>query len=163
MQLKVAWKEAMEYGSIEREIHVAASPDIVFEVVSTPDHLKEWWPDEATFEAIPGATGELVFGDRADPNAHVPVLTVVEVDPPRRFSFWWSDDAEVAGEGNSLLVTFDLEPAGEGTRVRMTETGFREMGWEVAVLEQQYREHVEGWDHFLPRLAAYAPSVRVPS
>jgi hypothetical protein len=41
----------------------------------------------------------------------------------------------------------------------MTETGFREMGWEVAVLEQQYREHETGWDHFLPRLATYAASL----
>ncbi len=45
----------------------------------------------------------------------------------------------------------------------MTETGFREKGWEVAVLEQQYREHGEGWDYFLPRLAAYAPTVVVAS
>jgi hypothetical protein len=42
----------------------------------------------------------------------------------------------------------------------MTETGFREMGWEAAVLEQQYREHVSGWDFFLPRLAPYAEKVR---
>ena len=104
----------MEYGSIEREIHVDASPEVVFEVVSTPEHLKEWWPDEARFETVPGATGGLVFGDRDDPDAHIPALTVVEVVPPRRFSFWWSDDAEVAGEGNALLVTFDLEPAGDG-------------------------------------------------
>jgi uncharacterized protein YndB with AHSA1/START domain len=145
----------MEYGSIEREIHVEASPEIVFEVVSRPEHLREWWPDEATFEPVPGATGELVFGDRGDPAGHVPVLTVVEVEPPRRFSFWWSDDAEVAAEGNSLLVTFDLEPAGAGTTVRMTETGFREQGWEAAVLEEAYRDHVNGWDHFMPRLAQY--------
>ena len=45
----------------------------------------------------------------------------------------------------------------------MTETGFREKGWEVAVLEQQYREHGEGWDYFLPRLASYAPTVGVAS
>jgi hypothetical protein len=45
----------------------------------------------------------------------------------------------------------------------MTETGFREKGWEVAVLEQQYREHGEGWDHFLSRLAAYAPTVEAAS
>ena len=45
----------------------------------------------------------------------------------------------------------------------MTETGFREKGWEVAVLEQQYREHGEGWDYFLPRLVAYAPTVGVAS
>ena len=44
----------------------------------------------------------------------------------------------------------------------MTESGFREMGWEVAVLERQYREHVTGWDFYLPRLVAYAaaPAVR---
>ena len=54
-------------------------------------------------------------------------------------------------------------PPGDGTLLRMTETGFREKGWEVAVLEQQYREHGEGWDYFLPRLAAYAPTVGVAS
>ena len=32
----------------------------------------------------------------------------------------------------------------------MTETGFREKGWEVAVLEAQYREHAASWDYFLP-------------
>ena len=56
----------MEYGSIEREIHVEASPEVVFEVISSPEHLREWWPDEADLEPVPGGTGELVFGDRAD-------------------------------------------------------------------------------------------------
>jgi hypothetical protein len=37
----------------------------------------------------------------------------------------------------------------------MTETGFREQGWEVAVLEAAYQDHVEGWDWFLPRLGEY--------
>ncbi len=146
----------MEYGTIEREIHVDASPDIVFEVISTPQHLREWWPDEAVIEPVPGAIGELVFGDRADPEAHVAAMTVVEVDPPRRFSFRWIHPAdEVARPGNSLLVTFDLTPSGSGTALRMTEVGFREMGWEVAVLEHEYQDHVSGWDHFVPRLAAY--------
>jgi len=45
----------------------------------------------------------------------------------------------------------------------MTETGFREKGWEIAVLEREYQRHVEGWDLFLPRLAAYAPSVGLVS
>ena len=46
-------------------------------------------------------------------------------------------------------------PAGAGTRVRMTETGFRERGWEAAVLEEAYRDHVNGWDHYVPLLAEY--------
>ena len=46
----------MEFGSIEREIHIDASPEVVFEVISQPEHVREWWPDEATFEAAPGPT-----------------------------------------------------------------------------------------------------------
>jgi len=34
------------------------------------------------------------------------------------------------------------------------------MGWAAAVLEEQYREHVAGWDFFLPRLAPYAEKLR---
>ena len=146
----------MEYGTIEREIHIEASPEIVFEVISTPEHLREWWPDDAVIEPVPGAVGEIVFGDRSDPEATIVPVTVIDVDPPHRFSFRWVNGAdEVAGPGNSLLVTFELSPAGSGTALRMTEVGFREMGWEVAVLEQQYQEHGQGWDYYLPRLADY--------
>ena len=37
----------------------------------------------------------------------------------------------------------------------MTEVGFREMGWEIAVLEEAYQDHVQGWDHFIARLGEY--------
>jgi len=63
--------------------------------------------------------------------------------------------------GNSLLVTFDLTPSGGGTLLKMTESGFRDMGWEVAVLEQQYQEHRAGWDLYLPRLVAYVATMDV--
>ncbi len=146
----------MEYGSIEREIQVDASPEVVFEVITSPEHLKEWWPDEATLEPTPGFVGELVFGDRNAPGAHVPEITVVDAEPPRLFSFRWVyPDGESATPTNSLLVTFELAPSGTGSVVRMTETGFREKGWEAAVLEEAYNDHSTGWDHFLPRLVDY--------
>ncbi len=146
----------MEFGSIEREIHVLAAPEVVYEVISTPEHLRGWWPDEAEIEPLPGATGVISFGDTSHPDAKVVPLTVVEADPPRRFSFRWVYDEHQAAEpDNSLLVTFDLVPSGAGTLLRFSETGFREKGWEAALLEEQYREHVTGWDHFLPRLVLY--------
>lgn len=84
-------------------------------------------------------------------------FTVVDARPPHLFAFRWTHDAgEVATDGNSLLVTFELAPSGSGTTLTMTESGFREMGWQAAVLEQQYTEHVTGWDTFLPRLVPYA-------
>ena len=150
----------VEVGTIEREILIDASPSTVYEVVTSPRHLASWWPDEAVVDPTPGAVGELVFGDRASGEAQIPQITVVDADPGRRFSFRWVyPDDEAARDGNSLLVTFELLPRGDGTLLRMTETGFREKGWDVAVLEEQYREHCDGWDYFLPRLQAYAPTV----
>jgi uncharacterized protein YndB with AHSA1/START domain len=152
----------MEHEKIEREVEINASPATVFEVITSPEHLTEWWPDEAVIDPTPGAVGELVFGDRSSSEAHIPQITVVEAEPSRLFSFRWVyPEGEEAHEGNSLLVTFELSARGDGTLLRMTETGFREKGWEVAMLEQQYREQGEGWDYFLPRLAAYAPTVGV--
>jgi uncharacterized protein YndB with AHSA1/START domain len=150
----------MEYGSLVRELHIDASPEIVFDVVSNPAHVREWWPDEADFEPVPGAVGEIVFGDGTNAEAKAVQITVVDAQPPRLFSFRWVyPDGEAARAGNSLLVSFELEPAGGGTLLRLTETGFREKGWEVAVLEEQYQEHSTGWDHFLPRLGQYVARV----
>src|SRR5690349_1168068 len=116
----------MEFGTIEREIYVEASPEIVFQVVSSPDHLKQWWPDEAR-------ESELVFGTDAVG------FTVVAARPPTTFTFRWTHPVgQSATAGNSLLVTFELTPKGGGTLLRMTESGF--------VREQQYHEHVTGWD-----------------
>ena len=154
----------MEHERLEREIEIDASPATVFEVITSPKHLTAWWPDEAIVDATPGAVGELVFGDRASGHAQIPQITVVDAEPPRLFSFRWVyPEGERAGPGNSLLVTFELMPKGDGTLLRLTETGFEDKGWDVAVLEEQYREHSTGWDHFLPRLAAYAPTVEVAS
>lgn len=146
----------MEFGTIEREIYVDASPEVVFGVVSSPTHLEQWWPDEAQYEPVPGSTGEIVFGTR-DAGGTAVSFTVVDAQPPRRFSFRWTHpQGEPAAEGNSLLVTFELTPSAGGTLLKMTEAGFREMGWEAAVLEEQYQSHLTGWDFYLPRLAPYA-------
>ena len=151
----------MEFATIEREIYVEAPPEVVFEVVSSPDHVRQWWPDDARYDPTPGSVGEIVFGDR-DAGGTVVPFTVVDARPPRTFSFRWTQPADqAAAEGNSLLVTFELTPARGGTLLRMTETGFRELGWEVAVLEEQYREHVAGWEFYLARLGPYVATLEV--
>ena len=84
----------MEHGTIEREVQIDASPATVFEVLTDPEHLVEWWPDHADFEPTPGASGTRVFGDRASPEAEVPAdhrgrggavpALLLPLDPPRR-------------------------------------------------------------------------------
>jgi uncharacterized protein YndB with AHSA1/START domain len=149
----------MEYGSIERELRIDASPEVVYEVISSAEHLREWWPDDAELDPVAGGTGRITFGDPTSPDAKSEALTVVEADPPRRFALRWVYDNAPATETNSLLVTFDLVPVGEGTLLRFSESGFRERGWEAAVLEEAYLDHARGWDHFLPRHVTLANSL----
>jgi uncharacterized protein YndB with AHSA1/START domain len=148
----------MEHETIERQIHIDASPEVVFEVVSSPGHLREWWPDEAEFPAVPGDAGRIGFGDSPQDRTWVR-FTVVEAVPPRRFSFRWTHEEESAAPGNSMLVVFEIEPAGSGTLLRMTESGFRERGWDEAKVAAEYTAHTTGWDFYLPRLTVYAAKV----
>ncbi len=153
-----------ENGTIEREIHVEASPEVVFDVVSSPEHLREWWPDEADYPPAPGEGGRIGFGESPDDMTWVR-FTVVDAVPPRHFSFRWAhEDGEAAAPGNSYLVVFELEPVpasggGTATRLRMVETGFRERGWDEAKVAAEHADHVSGWDYFLPRLPDYAAKV----
>jgi uncharacterized protein YndB with AHSA1/START domain len=147
----------MEYGSIERELHIEATPEVVFEVLTSPEHIRDWWSAETDVEPVTGSSATISWTDQGSGTTQAEPFTVVAVDPPRTFSFRWIyDDSALAGPGNSLLVTFELSPAGDGTTVRFRETGFRERGWEAAVLEAHYNDHRQGWDFYLPRMADVA-------
>lgn len=154
----------MEYASIERELHIDASPEVVFEVLTTPDYIRQWWSAETEFEPAAGATGVLTWSDR-EASGHQPApFTIVTIDPPHSFSFRWIyDDGDTPAVDNSLLVTFELVASGEGTTVRFRETGYRERGWEAAVLEAYYNDHENGWDFLLPRVAEIATARTVRS
>jgi uncharacterized protein YndB with AHSA1/START domain len=147
----------MEHGTIEREVHIEAPPEVVFDVISQPEHIRDWWSAETDIEPVSGSASELTWRDEASGRVDVVPITVVDVEPPHRFSFRWTQGRdEVATPSNSLLVTFELSPSGGGTVLRLTETGFRERGWEIAVLEEAYQDHVTGWDFYLPRIAERA-------
>jgi uncharacterized protein YndB with AHSA1/START domain len=148
-----------DVGTIARELYIEAAPETVFDVVSRPEHVAAWWPDTAAYDLETGASGEITFGDPETDGARV-ALTVLEVDPPRTFTFRWTHETGTEPDaGNSLLVTFELTASGTGTLLRFVETGFRERGWDRATTEATFHEHVSGWDHFLPRLTVYAAGV----
>ncbi|HEX5407118.1 MAG TPA: SRPBCC domain-containing protein [Pseudonocardiaceae bacterium] len=147
----------MEHGTIEREIHIDATPDVVYDVITKPEHIARWWGFAASFPAVPGGAGRMTKTRRDGNGTLVVPLVVLEAEAPRRFVFRWvQPEGEQATPENSFLVTFELAPAHGGTLLRLTEAGFREIGWAAAELEEQYRDHSVGWDEHLPHLATYA-------
>lgn len=148
-----------DFSTIERSLYVEAAPAVVFDVISRPEHIVGWWSDEAEIDPTPGAAGFISFGDAAAGGKRVEI-TVDEAIAPRLFAFRWAyADGAQPGPGNSNLVTFELEPVGAGTRLRFSETGFADRGLPETEARAMHADHSNGWDHFLPRVAAYAPRV----
>ena len=140
----------MEFGTIEREIYVEASPEVVFEVVSSPDHLSSGGRTRRTTTRRPGAAGEHRLRRPRTPAGRWSQFTVVEASRRGRSRSAGRIRSMKSPRGGQLAARH-LRPhpvAAAARCCKMTETGFREMGWEVAVLEQQYQEHVTGWDFY---------------
>lgn len=157
-----AGTDAGELGSITRSMEIEAPADVVYEVISSPAHLVKWWPDEAAVTPAAGESGTLTFEEsNSCGTAETVSITVVEAQPHHRFAFRWVyDDAEdtSATPENSLLVVFEITATRDrrSTWLHMTESGFRDRGWNDARALQEHSEHSRGWDHHLSRLRAYA-------
>ena len=141
---------------IEREVTIAASPERVWEVITTPEHVSTWFGTGSaiTIDLRPGGEMLLAHG------AHGCYRTVfVEVDPPRRLSYRWAEgypDA-LATDASSTLVEFTVTPISENeTRLTVVESGFASLvvpeGREFA----SYDGHSGGWPHILAKLAEVA-------
>lgn len=105
--------------------------------------------------AAPGSGTEVAWG-RGTADEHVEPLTVVAADPPRLFSFRWvpgdADDPVAA----ALLVTFEARARRDRDAPAAHRDRLREKGWEVAVMEAAYADHVSERDVFVPAIAAHA-------
>ena len=136
---------------IEREILIDAPVDVVWAVVTEPEHIRGWFSDSADLDLRPGGEAILVW------NEHGTVYGQVEkVEPPRFFSFRWvvSHGAELA-EGNSTLVEFTLTAEGEATRLKVVESGFAELAGPDDENQRHFDGHRRGWELELGELAAY--------
>ena len=128
--------------TVTAEIRIEARPEAVFPFLTEPERIIRWKGVEARVEPTPGGEYRVQVTATA-----VAVGEYVVVDPPRRvvFTWGWEDDEQLPP--GSSTVQIELVPDGDGTIVRLTHSGLPE-GADVAQLE--------GWQHFLPRLAEVA-------
>lgn len=146
----------MAKDRIERDVYIAASVARVWSVVTEPAHVGVWFGngDPAEMELRPG--GRISFDH--GPHGRLPAI-VQEVREPRLFSFRWAADDSGGREPtalNSTLVEFTLEEEGEGTRLRVVESGFSRVIAEPGVLESRYKANAAGWGQAVAGLAKYA-------
>ncbi|HEX3318010.1 MAG TPA: SRPBCC family protein [Solirubrobacteraceae bacterium] len=146
--------------SIEREILIEAPIDVVWAVVTQPEHVSGWFSERAEIDLRPGGAAVLHWSDHGTVHGRVE-----RVEPPHLFSFRWVVRAgpEVA-EDNATLVEFRLDAQGDATRLTVTESGFQALGGDDAARDEIFDGHEGGWATELGHLQDYlerrAPSPR---
>jgi uncharacterized protein YndB with AHSA1/START domain len=137
---------------IEREILIDAPREVVWAVVTDPEHVAEWFSDSADIELRPGGRANLTWQAQGT-TVHG---RVERVEPPRFFSFRWVSGSGIeVSEDNTTLVEFTLSPEGEGTRLRVVESGFADLAVPDEEKGKRVDEHREGWKLELGELSEY--------
>jgi uncharacterized protein YndB with AHSA1/START domain len=149
----------MTSDRITRDIVINASPETVYDVVSRPEHMVEWFTDEADFEPIPDGRGVLIWRDKATNQATTVEVTVVSADRPHLFAFHWvSPERQRATPAATepVLVEFRITADANGTRLVVSESGLDAVDWDDTAKAAYAANHTSGWGTFLARLRAYA-------
>lgn len=92
-----------------REIVFPVPPDEVWEALTDPEQLEEWFANDVELDAREGGEGVFRWDDGEERHA-----TVIEAAPAERLVLDWDDD-----EGT---VELTLEEVEEGTRLLVRES-----------------------------------------
>ena len=110
---------------IEREIRIEAPIDVVWAVLTEPEHIAGWFSHSVEIDLHPG--GEATFDWREHGSARA---WIERVKPPHTFAFRWVRSVgEEQRKEDSTLVEFTLVAEGDHTRLRIVESGFQELTW----------------------------------
>jgi uncharacterized protein YndB with AHSA1/START domain len=151
----------MPADRIEREIDIDAPIDVVWTVITEPEHINSWFTDSAELDLRPGGEGRFGWEVKTTNRTTVANLRVERVDPPHFFSFRWNHpEGDDPTETNAPLVEFSLEARGGSTRLRLVESGLEKIARSAEDKETYFAEHSSGWTHFAEQLRDYAPKQR---
>lgn len=140
-------------SALQAQIDLKASPERVFAAWTRAEELPRWFGPRKgghlqvdRFEPSVGGDYDvtMVFadGDRAQITGRY-----LELDPPRRIVLTWAWHDEGGLPSEETLVTVDLLPTEDGTRLTLLHERF------AAVADRD--NHAQGWATGLVRLDAY--------
>ena len=141
--------------TIEREISIAAPIATVWDVITRPEYISQWFGSQVEIDVRPGGKGKLIWGE----DFEAP-LDIVEVEKPHLFSFLWvAPDEQTKSTQQQTLVAFRLTEDGAQTRLSFTESGFETLAITAAQKATLIANHTPGWEDFLSKLQRCAQNI----
>ena len=140
---------------IEREISVQAPIATVWDVITKPEYINQWFGSQVEIDVRPGGKGKLSWGE----DVEAP-LEIIEVEKPHHFSFLWvAPDEETKPTQQQTLVAFRLTEDGAATKLSFTESGFEKLEITAAQKANLIANHTPGWEDFLSKLQRCAQNI----
>jgi uncharacterized protein YndB with AHSA1/START domain len=133
---------------IERTMELAHPPAAVWAALTTAEGLSAWFGQEATIDLRPGGKAWMKWD-----NGHVADMRVERVEEPNVFGYTWHIYGLPEDDPRRTYVEFTLEPAGDGTRLTVTESGFAQLPDDAYTVA--YDGNAGGWASELGELASY--------
>ena len=134
---------------IERTVEISHPPAKVWVALTTAEGLAAWFGNEAEIDLRPGGSAWMRWheeGFTAD-------MRVERVEEPKVFGFTWHINGLPDEDPRRTYVEFTLEPAGEGTRLTVVESGFAQLSEDA--YKKAYEGNTNGWASELSELVDY--------
>jgi uncharacterized protein YndB with AHSA1/START domain len=142
--------------AIVRETVVPAVPEAVWPLWTTSEGMASWWATDTRIELRIGGPYELYFLDDAPEGFRgSDGCQVLAFLAPRLLAFTWNAPPHLERtRWKYTWVLLELDPVGEGTRVRLTHTGWPESGWgeEGSQWPETFSYFEDAWSKVLGRL-----------
>ena len=127
--------------AIVEELTIEATPQRVWDALTTSDEIARWWTDDLSVASEVGSLAELRFTQ----GTFVIQFEIAELNADEKVS-WISRQGPPQWAGTS--VTWQLTPVHNGTQVNFNHDGFVQA-------DRRYEITRTWWEHFLASLKSY--------
>lgn len=115
----------------------------VWEAITDLNKMKQWYfPMLTEFE--PEIGFETVFNVEESGKVYVHIWKITEVEPGRKISYEW----KFGGYAGNSVVSFELFPDGDGTKIILTHAGLETFRGDIYP-ELSTQNFMEGWTSFI--------------
>ncbi len=133
---------------IERTVYLGHPPAEVWAALTTAEGLGTWFGNDAAIDLRPGGLARMSWA-----GGPAVQMRVERVEEPSVFGFTWQIFGLPQDDPRRTYVEFTLEPAGEGTRLTVVESGFAQLPEDVC--RKASDGNAEGWAKELDELSGY--------
>ncbi|MGN6530561.1 MAG: SRPBCC family protein [Ginsengibacter sp.] len=130
----------MQTDSIVIERTLNAPVKKVWEAMTDNDQMRKWYFDISSFK--PQVGFEFQFEGGSEQQTYVHLCKITEIIPEEKLQYSW----RYAGYQGNSLVTFELFPEGERTRIKLTHEGVETFPEGRDFSKESF---TKGWNHII--------------